>query len=302
MSAPGARFLGHVADVCERASAGDLEARVLGVPADGEHRRIGQAINRLLDIADAYVRESAAAMDHCSRDLYHRPILRRGMRGSYAEASGKINRAACKMRDDAANLEVFEQERERIAIEVADATAAVAAACEQLNATTSEIKSQLHGAVTMTHDAVTASDHSVVAIAQLGDAARRIEAVVGLIARIARHTNLLALNATIEAARAGVHGAGFAVVANEVKVLSQDTARATRDIVATVEEMLAATDQVTRAIGSIGTSVKDVDTNASNILVSLDEQVHATGEIADRITAVANQTRDMHLHTRARAA
>ena len=110
MSGPGDRFLGHVADVCERASAGDLEARVLGVPSDGEHRRIGQAINRLLDIADAYVRESAAAMDHCSRDLFHRPILRRGMRGSYAGAAGKINSAAAastrrrKLTDDTCQL------------------------------------------------------------------------------------------------------------------------------------------------------------------------------------------------------
>ena len=294
MSDPHGTFLKHVADVCERAATGDLEARVLGVPTDGEQHRIGLAINRLLDVADAYVRESAAAMDHCSRNQFHRPILERGMRGSYADASITINNAACKMKDDASGLAAFEAERSRVSREVAEATAAVAAACEELNATSAEIKAQLDHAVRMTHDAVTASDHSVGAIAQLGDAARRIESVVSLIARIARHTNLLALNATIEAARAGVHGAGFAVVANEVKVLSQDTAKATEDIARTVEEMLAATERVTKAIGSIGTSVKDVDTNASNILVSLDEQVKATSEIADRITAVANQTRDMN--------
>ena len=295
MKEPNGSFLKHVGEVCERAASGDLEARVLGIPTEGEQRRIGTAINRLLDVADAYVRESAAAMDHCSRNLFYRPILRRGMQGSYADASSTINDAACKMREDAVGLATFEQERARVAQEVAEATSAVAAACEQLNATSAEIKSQLGHAVNMTHDAVAASDHSVGAIAQLGDAARRIEAVVSLIARIARHTNLLALNATIEAARAGVHGAGFAVVANEVKVLSQDTAKATEDIARTVEEMLAATEQVTQAIGSIGTSVKDVDTSASNILVSLDEQVKATGEIADRITDVANQTRDMNL-------
>ena len=69
-AAPDARgpyeaFLAHVADQCERAAKGDLEARVLGVPEDGDLHRIGNAINRLLDVSDAYVRETTAAMDHC---------------------------------------------------------------------------------------------------------------------------------------------------------------------------------------------------------------------------------------------
>ncbi len=297
MSAPHVKFLSHVASTCERAAAGDLEARVLNVPGGGDERRIGNAINALLDVADAYVRESAAAMDCCSRNQFHRPILLRGMPGSYADAARTVNDAAFKMKTDAANLHHFESQRTQVANDVAEATAAVAAACEELNATTSEIKAHLDRAVDMTHDAVAESERSVKAIAQLGDAARRIESVVSLIARIARHTNLLALNATIEAARAGVHGAGFAVVANEVKVLSQDTAKATDEISKTVEEMLSATEKVTQAIGLIGTSVKDVDTNASNILVSLDEQVRATAEIADRITGVANQTRDLSSQT-----
>jgi methyl-accepting chemotaxis protein len=294
-------FMKHVADVCERAASGDLEARVVGVPPTGEVHRIGTAINSLLDIADAYVRESAAAMDHCSHSMFHRPILTRGLAGSYRDSAVVINQAAHKMKLDAANLTQFETERARVANDIANATNAVAAACEELNATTSVIKGQLGAAVDMTHCAVADSNRSVEAIQQLGEAARRIESVVALIARIARHTNLLALNATIEAARAGVHGAGFAVVANEVKVLSQDTAKATQDIVKTVEEMLAATEHASNAIASIGTSIKDVDTNATNILVSLDEQVKATGEIADRIGEVASQTRDMTTSNRGEA-
>ncbi len=289
----GDAFLDHIADVCERAARGDLEARVLNQPDDARLGRIGNAINHLLDIADAFVRESGAAMENCANGRFHRPILERGLLGSYVDGARIINNAAYKMKEDEQNLRVFETDRTRVANEVAEATSAVAAACEELNATTNEIRTQVGQTVSMTTQAVGASDRSVGAIQQLGDAARRIETVVGLIARIARHTNLLALNATIEAARAGVHGAGFAVVANEVKVLSQDTARATDEISATVEEMLSATDHVTKAIGAIGTSVRDVDSNASVILGSLDEQVKATAEIAARITAVSARTREM---------
>jgi methyl-accepting chemotaxis protein len=170
---------------------------------------------------------------------------------------------------------------------------AVASACEHLNATSGEIKAQFGHAVGVTHQAVDESDRSVEAIRQLGEAAQRIGSVIGLIARIAGNTNMLALNATIEAARAGTHGAGFAVVANQVKLLSQDTAKATGDISRTVEEMLRATEHAAAAIAAIGTSVKEVDANASSILVSLNEQVRATAEIANRISAVADQTRRM---------
>ena len=287
-------FLDSIGDVCERAARGDLEARVLRPPGDPRIVRIANAINHLLDISDAYVRESAAAMENCSQGRFHRPILERGLLGSYADGARTINAAAFKMKQDEENLRTFEADRTRISNEVAEATAAVAAACEELNATTNEIRTHVSQTAAMTGKAVTASDQSVNAIAQLGDAARRIETVVGLIARIARHTNLLALNATIEAARAGVHGAGFAVVANEVKVLSQDTARATDEIATTVEEMLAATEHVTKAIGAIGGSVRDVDSNTSTILSSLEEQVKATGEISARINAVSDRTREMN--------
>src|SRR5919199_4633185 len=74
-------------------------------------------------------------------------------------------------------------------------------------------------------------------VARLLEAAARIEQVVKMIGRIAFDTNLLALNASIEAARAGQHGRGFAVLAQEIRKLSESTAREAKQITSFVEEV-----------------------------------------------------------------
>lgn len=84
----------------------------------------------------------------------------------------------------------------------------------------------------------------------VGSAADEIGDVVGLIQDIAEQTNLLALNATIEAARAGDAGAGFVVVASEVKELANQTARASDGIRGRVEGIQASKVEAAKAIGS----------------------------------------------------
>ena len=66
--------LERIIDICARAAEGDLEARIVGLDPAQEISRLYVAINRMLDIADSFVRESAAAMEECSRERFHRPI------------------------------------------------------------------------------------------------------------------------------------------------------------------------------------------------------------------------------------
>ncbi|MGD9751946.1 MAG: methyl-accepting chemotaxis protein [Acidimicrobiia bacterium] len=163
-----------------------------------------------------------------------------------------------------------------VALNVADVNVAV----EELSACIHEIASNAAMATSVAADAVDSADAANRMIEQLGESSDRIGEVVKVIDAIAEQTNLLALNATIEAARAGEAGRGFSVVANEVKELAGETARATGEIAARV----AAIQQDTRAAIDANRTINDVIGRINelqhSIAAAMEEQSITTAQIA----------------------
>jgi methyl-accepting chemotaxis protein len=133
----------------------------------------------------------------------------------------------------------------------------------------------------------------------ISESSHQVAAVLKSIDEIAFHTNILALNAAVEAARAGEAGAGFSVVADEVRSLAQRAADAARSSGEIIEKTLKDVEKGVQlvalahgAFGEVHTTISGTSKVVSQIAVSSDEQARGIGTIGQAITRIESVTQN----------
>ena len=202
--------------------------------------------------------------------------------GASVELSANTGQIAATAQETAVQAITLSSSAEQVSNNVQT----VATGAEQMSVSILEISQNAAHAVRVAASAVYAATDINASMSTLGESSQEIGAVIKAITSIAQQTNLLALNATIEAARAGEAGKGFAV-ANEVKELAQETARATEDISQRIASIQAGTMGAADAIGGISSIIEQISDFQTTIASAVEEQTATTNEMSRSIAEAA---------------
>ena len=224
----------------------------------------------------------------------------------------EIAESADVMGESAGVLSTRMEETRRINVAKSDAVTGIAAEVEHLVVSVNEVADSAQRATEAVHASHTLLGHATVSMgesqsatanvvatvtrasqtmSELSQSILAIDRVSQVIHGIAEQTNLLALNAAIEAARAGEAGRGFAVVADEVRKLAEQSSKQTVEIAASVQEIQRVTQVALGAMQSAGTHVATTDTAMTSARTGLDSVVTNGEEVASISGHIAESTR-----------